>query len=62
MSSPAEDFGVVRVDRGEVEVLVQAERERGAVILSLTTGAGADKAAFFDAACAALPLDPPLTS
>jgi hypothetical protein len=51
---------VTRVDRGELLRLVEAERQRGAVVLTLTTGPGADKAALFRAARAMLPLDPPL--
>jgi hypothetical protein len=48
------------VTRDELAALVTAERGRGTAILTLTTGAGADKAALFQAAREMLPLDPPL--
>jgi hypothetical protein len=60
MSSPATDFGVVRVTRDELAALLAAEKERGAVVLRLTSGEEADKAAFFQAVREMLPLDPPL--
>jgi hypothetical protein len=57
---PAMEFGVTRVGRDELDALVLAERERGVLILMLTTGVDADKAALFRAARTQLPLDPPL--
>jgi Barstar (barnase inhibitor) len=60
VGTPVTDFGVTRIDRAEVEAVVAAERQRGAVVLTLTTGVGADKAALFRAARAMLPQDPPL--
>jgi hypothetical protein len=48
------------VGRGELEALVAAERQRGAVVLTLSTGVAANKAALLRAARATPPQDPPL--
>jgi len=60
MSTPATDFGVMRVPRDGLADLLGAEKERGAVVLRLISGDEADKAAFFQAVREMLPLDPPL--
>jgi Barstar (barnase inhibitor) len=54
------DFGVTRVDREALAAFVDAERDKGAKVLTLTTGPRADMAALFQAAREMLPLDPPL--
>jgi len=62
VGTDARDFGVTRISRGEIDALADAARERGVVVFTLATGAGADKAAFFNAVRSTMPLDPPLVT
>jgi hypothetical protein len=43
MATRATNFGLTRVDRTAIDALVAAERARGAVVLTLTTGAEAER-------------------